>query len=121
MAVTNECYNKLVQNNSVGFLIGVGSAVAYNQKFSSKKTKYRGLKTFGMYLAGNLIGHNLMNIVNTPPANCSLTSALGLDTAGNTNTLPNTNTSDFALNNTNTSNNSPLAGLSNCNSCRSQF
>lgn len=123
-AVSNECYNKLVQNNSVGFLAGIGAAVAYNRKYSSKKTKYRGLKTFGIYLAGNLIGHNLMNIVNTPPANCSLTSALGMDTTGNTNIVPNTKGAEFALNNsTSTSTSSSgVAGLSNtCGSCRSRY
>lgn len=123
--VSNECYNKLVQNNSVGFLTGVGAAIAYNRKYSSKKTKYRGLKTFGIYLAGNLIGHNLMNIVNTPPPNCSLTSALGFDTTGNTITLPNnTKAAEFALNNsTSTSTSSSgVAGLSNtCGSCRSRY
>jgi hypothetical protein len=121
MAVSNECYNKLVQNNSVGFLAGVGAAVVYNKKYSSKKTKYRGLKTFGIYLAGNLVGHNLMNVINTPPANCSLTSALGIDTTGNTSTLP--STTNTAMLNTGTSpTGSPLAGLSNtCGSCRSRY
>lgn len=121
--VSNECYNKLVQNNSVGFLAGVSAAVAYNRKYSSKKTKYRGLKTFGVYLAGNLIGHNLMNIVNTPPANCSLTSALGIDTAGGTNTLPSTTVTTNSLpSGSPTGSPTGVAGLSNtCGSCRSRY
>lgn len=122
-AVSNECYNKLVQNNSVGFLAGIGAAVAYNRKYSSKKTKYRGLKTFGVYLAGNLIGHNLMNIVNTPPANCSLTSALGMDTAASTNSLPSTTVTTNSLpSGSPTGSPTGVAGLSNtCGSCRSRY
>jgi len=103
----NQCYTKVVQNHSVGQLTGFGAATYYWKKGSNKKTKYRGLKTFGLYLVGNIIGHNVMNIVNTPPPNCTIKTAFGLDSKTTSNSITDSPTGS-----------PPLAG---CRSCRDRF
>jgi hypothetical protein len=113
----NQCYNKQIQNHSVGQLVGFGAGVYYWKEVSTKKSKYRPLKAFGFYLLGNILGHNVMNLVNTPPQGCTLKTALGITNGDTTTKIP--DQSGFGTSPTGSP--SGVSGLASCGTCRDRF